>query len=179
MLDELAGEYLDTIGALNSEAVYVTDKMPHNFMHLGLIALVFPVARIIHCTRDPRDTCLSIYFQNFNKTHNYTNRLEHLGLYYRQYEKLVRHFLGIIGNPIIEVRYEDTVADVEGSTRRLLEFLDLPWDEHCLDFSKLDRHVSTSSYAQVRQPIYTRSVGRWKQYEKHLIPLLEALAHRY
>jgi tetratricopeptide (TPR) repeat protein len=175
MLGELANIYLDQLAKLAPEAARVTDKMPQNFLLLGLIALLFPDARIVHCKRSPLDTCLSIYFQDFSESHRYANRLENIGLYYRQYEKLMQHFGGLLDIPILEVSYEELVTNQEEITRKLIDFAGLEWDDCCLAFHKTSRFIPTASYDQVRQKMYTRSVGRWKHYEKHLGPLMETL----
>ena len=175
LLTETAGHYLGKLESLSGGAALVTDKMPQNFMHLGLISLLFPGARIIHCTRDPRDTCLSIYFQHFNEAHDYSSRLENIAEYYKGYIRLMNHWKSVVDVPILEMRYEDLINDQEQQTRRLLDFLGLEWDERCLDFHRSERHVPTSSYDQVRQPIYKRSVGRWRHYKAHLRPLVERL----
>ena len=175
MVDALAQSYLTQIRELAPGADRITDKMPQNFFHLGLIALLFPGARIIHCTRDPRDTCLSIYFQNFSASHPYATSLEHIGTYYRRYERLMRHWKTFLDLPLLEVRYEDMVANQEAASRKLVAFAGLEWDERCLRFHETGRYAITASYDQVRQPIYSRSVGRWRHYERHLGPLLGAL----
>jgi len=174
-VDHLAGVYLDRLAKLSPDAWRVTDKMPHNFLHLGLIALLFPAARVVHCQRDARDTCLSIYFQSFGPGHQYATDLRSLGLYYREYERLMAHWRGVVGLPIMQVRYEELVADPERTSRELIAFAGLDWDDRCLQFHQAERAVVTASYDQVRRPIYTGSVGRWRSYERHLGPLLEAL----
>jgi tetratricopeptide (TPR) repeat protein len=176
-LDKAAQEHLDWLGRLAQGKARVTDKMPHNFLALGLIDLLFPEARIIHCRRDPMDNCLSIYFQHFNADHAYANSLEQLGIYYRQYERVMAHWRKVVRVPILDVDYERTVADPEQAARRLLEFCELEWDERCLRFYESGRVVSTPSYDQVRQPIYKKSVARWKRYEKYLEPLKRSLGY--
>lgn len=174
--DLLANRYLAKLAALSAGARYVTDKMPQNFLALGLIALLFPQARVIHCQRDPMDTCLSCYFHDFTGYHPYVYRLEHLGFYYREYQRLMRHWQAVLPIPMLNVVYEDLVADQEAATRRLLEFCDLPWDAHCLRFYESERIVHTSSYQQVRRPIYKSSLGRWRHYAAQLAPLQRALS---
>ncbi len=174
-VDELARGYLEHLQRLSPQATRVTDKMPHNFLHLGLIELLFPGARIIHCLRDPLDTCLSCYFQDFGARHPYSAKLAWLGAYYRQYERLMAHWRGVLTLPMFEIRYEDLVADQETWTRRLVEFCALPWDEHCLRFHESRRIVNTASYAQVRRPLYQSSVGRWRHYDPYLHELRETL----
>lgn len=174
----LARQYLDRVGALSGNAAWITDKMPQNFFHLGMIAMLFPKARVLHCVRDPLDTCLSCYFQNFHYGHlslTFSADLRNLGAYYRQYQRLMAHWMEVLDIPILDVQYEELVADQERYTREMLEFCSLPWDENCLRFYDSRRVVSTASYDQVRRPMYQKSVGRWKHYEKHLAPLKEAL----
>jgi len=174
-LDELAQRYLRRLDDFSTTEIRTTDKMPHNFQHLGLIRLLFPRARIIHCVRDPIDTCLSIYFQNFNATHPYATDLRNLGLYYQEYQRLMRHWEEVLDVPVMTVRYEELVNDQERVTRALVDFLGLPWDDRCLRFHEADRNVATASYDQVRQKLYTKSLARWKNYERHIGPLREAL----
>jgi tetratricopeptide (TPR) repeat protein len=164
------------LAAGQSGVTHVTDKMPHNFVCLGLIAQLFPNAKIIHCLRDPTDTCLSIYFQHFNTHHPYANDLQALGQYYRQYEQLMAHWRQVLPIPLFEIRYEDMVANQEALSRQLVEFIGLDWDERCLSFFSSKRNVNTPSYDQVRRPIYTQSIARWRYYEKNITPLLAALA---
>ncbi len=149
--------------------------MPYNFLHLGLIALMFPRARIIHCVRDPIDTCLSCYFQNFVRGNFFAFDLGHAGLYYRQYERLMAHWGEVLDLPILQVRYEEHVAEPEKVCRDMLEFLELDWDPACLQFHESRRFTKTASRDQVREPIYTSSAGRWRNYERHIGPLIEAL----
>jgi len=175
-LDEMASEYLDRLHVMDQAAVRVTDKMPHNFLHLGMIAMIFPRTRVIHVVRDPMDTCLSIYFQPFNELHAYACDLADIGYYYA-YEKLMAHWRRALDVPIFEIRYEDLVADPDQWIPRLVEFCGVEWDDRCMRFYDTDRAVNTPSYEQVRQPLYARSVGRWRHYEKQLEPLRTAL-HR-
>ncbi len=173
-LNECANTYLERLRKVSSSAQRVVDKMPGNFMHLGFIQMLFPNARIIHAKRDQMDTCLSCYFQAF-RGHSYLHDLTHLGAFYRQYERLMQHWLSVSQLPILEVQYEDLVDDTEGKSREIVEFCGMPWDENCLQFHKSDRTVMTASYQQVRRPIYKSSVQRWRNYEVHFQPLLEAL----
>ena len=174
-LDTLAQRYLAHLAELSADATRVTDKLPSNFLLLGLIELFFPQARIIHCVRDARDTCLSCYFQDFGARHAYSADLAHLGAYYRQYERLMQHWKKVIRLPLLEIRYENMVADQETWSRQLVEFCGLPWDDSCLRFHESGRAVRTASYDQVRRPMYKTSAGRWQRYERHLGPLLKAL----
>ncbi len=174
-LDTLAAKHLAKLESLAPGSARVTDKLPHNFVNLGLIDLLFPGARVIHCMRDPLDTCLSIYFQPFIQHHAYATDLTHLGLYYREYLRLMAHWRKVLRIPVLDLEYEALVRNPEEQTRRLLAFCELPWDERCLRHHESGRVASTFSYDQVRQPIYHRSVARWRRYEKHLGPLIEAL----
>jgi tetratricopeptide (TPR) repeat protein len=167
---DLAQEYLQRVHERATAAARVTDKMPANFLYLGSIHAVFPRARIIHMQRHPLDTCLSIYFQNFFNVSPYANDLGALGHYYSQYLRIMAHWRGTL--PLLEVPYEGLVADPEHWTRRMLDFIGLPWDPQCLRFHENPRAVITASRWQVRQKINSGSVGRWHNYERHLAPLL-------
>lgn len=170
----LASAYLDSLPGEASKFQRVTDKRNSNFHYLGLISLLFPNARVIHCQRDPLDTCLSSFFQNFDHVvHSFD--LRHLGLYYRQYERLMKHWAQAAPIQIYSVRYEELVRDQQAATRRLLGFCGLDWHECQTRFESNGRPVNTASLWQVRQPIHQRSVDRWKNYERHLQPLKEAL----
>ncbi len=169
-------EYLEMLGKRADGAARVTDKMPYNFEHLGLISLLFPGARVIHCSRDPLDTCLSCYFYNFARGHLHSFDLAHLGSYYRQYRRLMGHWRDVLDLPILEVSYEAHVDEPERVCREILDFLGLEWDPACLKFHEAKRYVKTASRDQVRRPIYRSSVERWRHYEAHLQPLKDALA---
>jgi Tfp pilus assembly protein PilF len=172
---DLSQTYLTPLTALNPAAARITDKMPLNFLHLGLISIFFPGSRIIHCTRNPLDTCLSCFFTHFTYPHPFKSNLTTLGHFYRHYAKLMAHWKSAIDLPILEVSYEQLVSDQEPQTRRLLDFLDLPWNDRCLSFHQSTRPCSTASVMQVRQPLYKTSLSRWRNYEKHLGPLQAAL----
>jgi len=175
-LSGLADSYLAKLkGNLPANILRVTDKMPTNFIELGLILLLFPRARIIHCVRDPLDTCLSNYFQNFSEGNECSFDLEELALYFRKYQALMEFWKEILPGEIFEIRYEELVADFPHEARRLINFLGLEWQEDCLSYFKTKRMVHTSSDWQVRQPIYAKSVQRWKNYEPYLQPLRKAL----
>lgn len=170
-----ADRYLSLIRQLDGDAIRIVDKMPTNFWHLGLVAILFPGAKIINCRRHPLDVCLSCYFQSFSSRLDFAYDLQNLGTYYRQYQRLMTHWRTVSPLEIRDVDYEEIVGNQAAVTRRLLDFCDLQWDPHCLEFHTNKRVVRTASYWQVRQPIYTRSVDRWRHYEKHLGPLKEAL----
>ncbi|HYQ71664.1 MAG TPA: sulfotransferase, partial [Gammaproteobacteria bacterium] len=177
-LNGFADAYLDKLASLGGAGcLVVTDKMPGNCWNLGLIWHLFPSARIIHCRRDPLDTCLSCFFTDFAEGHQFSYDLAELGGYYKQYRKVMRHWKEVIEVPMLENRYEDLVSNPEAATRRLVEYCGLDWDENCLAPHKTRRAVSTASFTQVREEIYTTSVGRWRHYEKYLGPLRDALDH--
>lgn len=176
-LDHVAESYLDTLNKLSGSMPRITDKMPHNFLYLGLIAQLFPAARIIHCIRNPLDTCLSCFFADFgNVLHDYAYDLVTLGRYYALYRTLMEHWHKVLGDQVLKISYAGLVQEQEVVIRKMVEFCNLKWDERCLDFYKSDRVAYTLSYDQVRQPIYSRSVDRWKHYERHLDALREVLA---
>ncbi len=171
----LGGAYLSALREHSAEAARITDKMPHNFLRLGLIALLLPDARIVHCRRDPLDTCLSCYFQHFGSPYEFAYDLENLGAYYRDYEALMAHWGEVLPGAMLELQYEDLVADQEGVSREIVAFCGLEWDDRCLAFHDTLRPVRTASQWQVRQPLFASSLGRWRHYEKHLGPLRAAL----
>lgn len=173
---EIADAFLKALKRLNPHAARITDKMPGNFHHVGLIATLFPNAKIIHCRRDPRDTCLSIFFGDFVGSHAYSYDLTNLGRYYRQYERLMAHWHKVLPGRILDVSYEDLVEQQEDWSRRMVKFCDLDWERGCLEFHKTSRNVQTRSNAQVRQPIYRSSIARWRPFETHLEPLVAALS---
>ena len=174
-LDMIAQRYLDHLTELSPSAVRIIDKMPGNFMYLGLIELLFPGARVIHCMRDPMDSCLSAYFQDFSRSHPYSYDLPNLGAFYKDYYRLMQHWKSVLRIPLLEVQYEDLVANQEQVSRKLVEFCGLEWDDRCLQFHETQRFVGTASYDQVRRPLYKKSVARWKNYEEYLNLLKKAL----
>lgn len=158
----------------------IVDKAPLNCHYLGFIALAFPDAKIIHCQRDPRDNCLSCFFQLLNAGHSYSFDLYNCGLYYRNYRQMMAHYRTLLSSPqvqmpIFENDYEGMVANQEQRTRELLEFIGLPFDPACLDFHSTGRVAITLSNDQVRQPIYKSSTKRYERYGAHLAPLIEGL----
>ncbi len=170
-LRQLGERYLLHLDRISTTAAHVTDKLPFNFMHLGLIALLFPRARIVHCHRQPLDNCLSCYFTSFSDGIRFANRLDTLGRYYLDYHRLMEHWHKVLPAPILDLPYESLVDDTEHSVARLLAFCGLEWEDACLEFHQTERAVRTPSRWQVRQPIYSRSVGRWRRYESQLEPL--------
>ena len=163
MARSLAYGYLQRLAVEAGTASRIVDKMPHNYLHLGLIAMLFPRGRIVHCRRDPMDVCASAYFQNF-KWMTHAASIDDIAFYYREYTRLMEHWRRVLPMPIHEVVYEEMVADTEAMSRKLVSACGLEWDERCLAFYRTKRTVQTASKLQVRQPIFNRSVGRWKPF---------------
>ena len=171
----LGAEYLALLTGRSPAAARVIDKLPGNFENLGLIHAALPAARIIHLVRDPRDTCLSIFFQDFTSAHSYATDLDDLVHYYREYRRMMTHWWTTLpAGTLLDVPYEGLVTDPELWTRRMLDHIGLPWDARCLEFQRTERPVLTASSWQVRQPLTTSSVGRWRRYQQYLGPLIEA-----
>lgn len=168
-LERFAAAYEERLSRVGPGARHVTDKRPTNFLNLGFIALAFPGATVIHCRRDRRDTILSCYFQNFvGAGLPFSYDLEDLAHYYGAYERIMNHWRSVLPLRMLEIDYENLVFDLETETRRLLEFLGVPWNDACLEFHRTKRPVLTASHMQVRQPVYTKSVGRWRNYARRL-----------
>jgi len=175
-VEALANRYLAVLRRISATAAKVTDKMPHNFLHLGLIALLFPKARIVHCRRDPIDNCVSCFTTQLkDQLHGYTLDLESLGAYYREYAAMMIHWHEVLPIEIYDLEYERLIDQPERESRSLIDFVGLPWDPACLSPHESESAVRTQSRMQVRQPIYRSSIGRWRRYEKHLGPLIAAL----
>ncbi|MET0248339.1 MAG: sulfotransferase [Sphingobium sp.] len=173
--EAIGREYLDRVDRLSpTTALRIIDKQPLNFWHLGLVAMALPGARIIDCRRDIRDNALSIFSEDFAYEQRWSTDLADIAHYWRGYRRIVGHWQQVTQLAFLNVDYEKTVADLPGQARRLLEFLDLPWDPSVLDFHKVSRSIQTPSRWQVRQPLYTGSVGRWRRHAADLAPLLEA-----
>jgi hypothetical protein len=171
-LEPLADDYLALLAEVSHGAARVVDKMPANFMFLGMIHAAMPRARIIHLARNPIDTCLSIYFQNFGPAHSYATDLDDLTHYYREYRRIMDHWRRVLpAGVILDVPYEELVHNPERWSRAMVEHIGLPWNARCLDFHDTARIVSTFSQWQARQPIHTASVERWRRYEKFVGPL--------
>ncbi len=179
LMRRLADDYVQLLRGYSDDAQRFVDKMCSNFLHLGLIAAALPQARIIHLQRHPIDTCLSMYFQDFLLTHSYANDLDDLAHYYGQYRRIMQHWRQTLdAGSMLEVPYEQLVSDPESWTRRMLEFIELPWDPRCLEFHRTERAVRTVSKWQVRQRIHKGSVERWRNYAAHVEPLLKLLESR-
>jgi hypothetical protein len=150
--------------------------MPSNFILAGLIHLALPNAPIIHTIRDPVDTCVSCFSKLFVEAANHTYDLAELGRYHRRYQALMAHWHRVLPvGKILDVRYEDLVADLEGMARCIVAHCGLPWDARCLAFHRTERPVRTASAAQVRQPLYASAIGRWRAYEPFLGSLIAEL----
>lgn len=171
----LAQAYLDRLAQVSTAHRHVTDKLPFNFIHLGFIATLFPQARIVHCVRDPLDTCLSCYFTEFSSQVRFTDDLDTLGRYYLDYRRLMEHWHRVLPGRILDVCYESVVTEPEREIRRLLDYCGLEWHDGCLGFHETARDIQTPSRWQVRQPVHARSVGRWRHYERQLEPLAKLL----
>jgi tetratricopeptide (TPR) repeat protein len=172
-----ASEHVLRLRELGSGSARVVDKMPDNIFHVGAIACLFPRARVVYCSRDPIDISLSCYFQLFGEGAQYFSyNLEDCGRRCLSVQRLASHWLKLRPHHMIEVNYEKLVGDLEGESRRLIEFLGLEWEPGCLDFHQTERTVATVSHWQVRQPLYASSVGRWRNYAKYLGPLLAILS---
>jgi len=175
-LNAWGAEYVAAVQARAPQAKHITDKMPANFFAVPLIHLMLPNAKIIHVNRNPVDTCVSCFTRLFHRKQEHTYDLAELGRYYADYARLMNHWRTVLpAGAFYDVQYEDIVADQESEARKLLEYCGLEWNDACLDFHQTQRQIRTASVVQVRQPIYTTSVERWRKYEKFLGPLLEEL----
>ncbi len=175
ILNEKARRYVTGIKSLAGSKQYFTDKAVSNIMYIGLIATMLPNAKIVYCSRDPRDQGLSCFQKDFGDTQPYCYDLSDIGTVNRESGQLMDHWLRVLPDRIHPVRYEELVSDFENQVQSLLEYCGLPFDSRCLDFHQTKRLLNTQSLAQVRQPVYRSSVGRWKNYERQLQPLIEAL----
>jgi hypothetical protein len=177
-LRRLGDSYADRLRQTAPQAQRITDKLPGNYMFLGFIHLILPRAKIIHVMRDAGDTCISCFAQRFRADNIlFSYELGELGRQYRQYREMMEHWRKVLPPGVmLELRYEDMVENLETEARRIVDHCGLPWDERCLSFHAAERAVRTSSVTQVRQPIYRSSMQRWRRYEKHLAPLIAALA---
>lgn len=170
---KLGKAYEESVWALALDKTYISDKMPGNFFHIGMIHQMLPNAKIINAMRDPMDSCFSCYSRHFTDDMSFAYDLGVLGRYFVRYTQLMRHWHEVLpAGTVLDVRYEDVVADVEGQTRRMLDYIGLPWDDDCLAFHENKRHVKTASVAQVRKPIYKTSVARWERYGVNLDGLM-------
>jgi tetratricopeptide (TPR) repeat protein len=176
-VQRIGRRHLDDLCALNGSAVRVVDKMPDNYIYLGLLATLFPRAWFIHCRRDLRDVAVSCWMTNFRQI-RWANDLDHIAGRIAEYQRLMEHWRLVLPVPVLEVEYEETVADLESVARRLIDWCGLEWEPACLAFHECKRAVRTASVGQVRQPVYSRSVARWKHYEPALAPLFARLGEQ-
>ena len=174
---DLAADYLSRIRPLAPGALRIINKVPLNFRYLGLLHRALPGAKFIHVFRDPRDTCVSCFAKLFSGALDFTYDLGELGRYYRAYERVMAHWRAVLPEGVLfDLRYEDFVADFAAEARRLVDFCGLAWDERCLRFFATERTVRTASVVQVRSPLFSSSIGRWRVYGEALDPLFAALA---
>ncbi len=170
----LASRHLEQLRALSCAALRIVDKMPDNYLYLGLLASLFPRAKFIHCRRDLRDVAVSCWMTHFQEI-RWANDQQHIASRFREYQRLMEHWRKVLPAPLLEVDYEETVADLEGVARRLVAWCGLAWEPSCLEFHQAKRPVRTASAVQVRQPVFRTSVGRWKHYEQALASLFARL----
>lgn len=175
----LGNQYVAKIRGHSIKEKFITDKMTLNFLFIGLIFLALPNAKIIHCVRDPMDTCFSIFENYFATARNFAYELTEIGHYYLLYKDLMAYWKKYFPETIYDIKYEDLINDQKNETEKLLEFCKLEWEDSCLSFYKNNRMVRTASISQVRKPIYKDSVKRWRNYESHLKPLKEVLSTLY
>ena len=171
----LARNHLDQLDALNRQALRVVDKMPENYIYLGLLAALYPRAKFIHCQRDVRDVAVSCWMTHFRHV-RWSNDPQHIAARIHTYERIMHHWRSVLPIRWLDVPYEETVADLETVARRLVAWCGLDWEPACLAFHESKRTVRSASLAQVRRPIYTTAVARWKNYERVLAPMLEQLS---
>ena len=173
--ESLGSEYIERTRKYRGDSPFFTDKNPNNFAHVGLLHLILPNAKIINARRHPVDSCFGCYKQLFAQGQPFTYDLIELGEYYLQYQRLMDHWHDVLPGKVLDVRYEDVVADLDGQVRRILEYCEIDWEESCLSFHETSRSVKTASSEQVRRPIYSSSVNAWRHYEQHLGDLIETL----
>jgi hypothetical protein len=174
LVRRIAERHLQELRTIDADKPHVVDKMPDNYLYLGLLAALFPRAKFIHCRRDLRDVAVSCWMTNFQSVH-WANDFDHIATRFAEYRRVMGHWQRVLPLPLLEIDYEETVADLEGVARRLVGFCELEWEPGCLAFHEGKRLVRTASVAQVRQPIYTRSVARWRHYEPALGELFARL----
>jgi hypothetical protein len=175
---EWGAKYVELVKEINEDsktAIKITDKMPGNFIRIGQIVNALPNAKIIHCRRNPIDTCLSCYKQLFGRGHYWSYNLEEMAQHYEEYDDLMAHWRNVLPKKFLEINYEDTVNDFENQARKLIDFVGMEWNDACLKPHKQKRSVLTASKGQVIKPIYKTSVHAWKRYEEQLQPLIKRL----
>ncbi len=172
---DLGNEYMERTRRHRGDSPFFTDKNPNNFVHVGLLHLILPNAKIINARRHPLDSCFGSYKQLFAQGQPFTYDLVELGEYYLQYQRLMDHWHDVLPGKVLDVQYEEVVTDLEGQVRRILEYCELGWEDACLRFHETSRAVKSASSEQVRQPIYASAVNTWRHYERHLGALIEVL----
>jgi len=175
---KLATEHIARLREMASDAKHVVDKMPKNLVHVGLIKLLWPNAKIVHCVRDYRDIAMSCYFRYFAERQPFSWELSELGDYCRHHAELCKHRHKVLGTKIYASRYEELTSNQEQKTRELIDYLELPWSDRCLQFHETDRRIKTNPL-QVRKPIYQTSVAKWKCYERWIDEFLQALGNEH
>ncbi len=173
--DGYGKSYTDSLAKKSPKAIRIVDKMPYNFLYVGLIHLMMPSARIIHCRRNALDVCTSIFNQNFTTGNEYAFDLSSIGAYYKNYESVMAHWEKVLPGKVISIDYEALIDDPDRISQQIITAAGLPWHQDCANFQNAETSVRTASRWQVRQPVYKTSQNRWKRYERHLGPLFTAL----
>ena len=167
-LQKFADGYIKGTEFHRKGAPHFVDKMPNNFMHIGLIHLIFPNARVIDARRHPMACCFSGFKQLFADGQEFTYGIEDIARYYKSYVELMAHWDKVLPGKVLRVHYEHVVRDADSEVRRIIDFLDLPFEDSCLNFHQTDRSIRTPSSEQVRQPIYTGALEQWRNFEPYL-----------
>ncbi len=168
---QLGESYIESTRGLTGDTVHFIDKLPFNYLNVGLIRLALPNAKIVHVTRDPMDTCYAVFKTLFQRAYPFSYDLEDLGNYFVAYRRLMDHWYTLFPDSMHTVAYEDLVENTQTESRRLLDYCGLTWQEQVSEFHRSDAPSMTASASQVRQPVYRSSVGKWRNYEKELLPL--------
>lgn len=177
-LDRVTRDYIQHTTKGAASASIVTDKFALNYFHLGLIQLMFPDAKVLHCARHPFDTCLSCYFQSWTGSYHFSHDLRDLALFYKDYQRLMDHWRKTLDLPILDLKYEDLVENQEPRTREMIDFLALPWDDRCLRFYETNRSAQLVNQEQVRKPMYRSALARYRNYANHIAPLQDAFGFK-
>ena len=172
---DLGGVYLDTTRRVRGDTPHFVDKLPQNYLCIPLILAALPNAKILHLTRNPMDACFASFKQLFADAYLHSYDQQEMARHHARYRDLMKTWRERFGDRFLDLSYEQTVADLEPNARRVIEFLQLPWEDQCLDFHAQSSGVATASAVQVREPAHTRSVGRWRRYERQLAPMLHSL----
>jgi len=175
LFSNMGTKYLENLDRYNTNKNYITDKAPLNFKWIGLIKLILPKSKIIHCTRDPKDICLSLFKNFFEGELNFSYNLEEAAKYYKLYQNLMEYWKQLLPDFIYNISYEKLVENQEFESKKLLDFCNLNWDKNCLTFYKNKRGIVTASFAQARKPIYKNSVKSWQNYKNELLPMFKIL----